>query len=413
MTATPQSTVSIDAAAQRLWDVVVIGGGPAGALAAHQLARRGRSVIVIDKTTFPRHKVCGGCFNHRSIAALQACELGELVPELGGEPIQSLRIMGRQRGVEVRLRGGYSLSRHAFDAALLSAMIQRGADFLPEVRATLTSLDGDHRVVACQQGSRRFEVAGRIILAAHGLAGMAAHWADAEQGKDAVAATGGRSPRSATGATIPGSRIGAGIVCHQGGSRLEAGKIYMACGRHGYLGAVRVEGQCVDLAAAFDPASIQRLGLGEVAAATAREAGFSQLEGLESLAWAATPLLTRSPHRIAGTRIFAVGDAAGYVEPFTGEGIAWALHGALAVAPLADRGVADWNESLCSQWTAEHRRLVRRRQWLIRSLASTMRHPWMTSTLITGLRAFPWAASPFTQWLDAVPRHASGNAWGK
>ena len=57
------------------WDAVVIGAGPAGALAAHQLATRGSRTLVVDAKRFPRSKVCGGCLNRRGIAALEAAEL--------------------------------------------------------------------------------------------------------------------------------------------------------------------------------------------------------------------------------------------------------------------------------------------------------------------------------------------------
>ena len=86
---------------------------------------------------------------------------------------------------------------------------------------------------------------------------------------------------------------------------------------------MRVEDGRLDVAAAFDPGVRPRAGgLGPAAAAILREAGCPAFPGLEALPWRGTPALTRTPRRVAGERWFAVGDAAGYVEPFTGEGMA-------------------------------------------------------------------------------------------
>ena len=71
-------TLSPEAAARRLWDVAVVGAGPAGSLAARELARRGAAVLLIDRARFPRYKVCGGCLNPRAIRQLEKAGLGNL-----------------------------------------------------------------------------------------------------------------------------------------------------------------------------------------------------------------------------------------------------------------------------------------------------------------------------------------------
>ena len=52
------------------WDAVIIGAGPAGAMAAHELARAGHSVLLIEKSKWPRWKVCGCCLNLNALDAL-------------------------------------------------------------------------------------------------------------------------------------------------------------------------------------------------------------------------------------------------------------------------------------------------------------------------------------------------------
>ena len=70
--------------------------------------------------------------------------------------------------------------------------------------------------------------------------------------------------------------------------------------------------------------------------------------------------MTRQTWPLAQERLFLIGDAAGYVEPFTGEGIAWALSSAQAITPLALRAIEGWRPQLATDWADLHGRLVRR-----------------------------------------------------
>ncbi len=65
-----------DAIAGTTWDAVVVGAGPAGALAAHQLAVGGARVLLVEKKRFPRWKVCGACLNGQALAVLDSTGLG-------------------------------------------------------------------------------------------------------------------------------------------------------------------------------------------------------------------------------------------------------------------------------------------------------------------------------------------------
>jgi 2-polyprenyl-6-methoxyphenol hydroxylase-like FAD-dependent oxidoreductase len=110
----------------------------------------------------------------------------------------------------------------------------------------------------------------------------------------------------------------------------------MATGRGGYVGLVRVEDGRLDMAAAFDPVFVKSVGgLGAAAETILREVGWPAPPALAEEPWKGTPALTRRARRLAGHRCFVVGDAAGYVEPFTGEGMAWAVMSAAAVAASA------------------------------------------------------------------------------
>jgi flavin-dependent dehydrogenase len=95
---------------------------------------------------------------------------------------------------------------------------------------------------------------------------------------------------------------------------------------------------------------------------------------------------------VAGHRLFALGDATGYVEPFTGEGMAWALSSAVALAPLAEQAVRRWHPGLIAAWTRRHRRTVRHQQLTCHLLALVLRRPWLTAGLVGLLALAPGLA---------------------
>jgi 2-polyprenyl-6-methoxyphenol hydroxylase-like FAD-dependent oxidoreductase len=150
----------------------------------------------------------------------------------------------------------------------------------------------------------------------------------------------------------------------------------MAVGRCGYVGLVRVEGDQLNVAAAFAREFIKDCGSpGAAARRILAEAGFPSIPAFADALWQGTVPLTRQTWPVAGERFFVLGDAAGYVEPFTGEGMAWAMTCGKAVEPLARRAIDGWDPSLPRAWTSLHRQLVARRQMLCRGLAFTLRHP--------------------------------------
>ena len=98
----------------------------------------------------------------------------------------------------------------------------------------------------------------------------------------------------------------------------------MSVGGDGYAGLVRTADDRINIAAAIDPARLKKLSAADVIAKIRREAGCST--GLEreiaAADWRGTSPLTRSPRCVAVDNVLLLGDAAGYVEPFTGDGMA-------------------------------------------------------------------------------------------
>jgi flavin-dependent dehydrogenase len=379
---------TLEQAASCAWDAVVVGAGPAGALAARELSRRGVAVLLVDRAVFPRGKVCGCCLNRWSLATLDAVGLGGLVERGGAVPLTAVQLAAGGCRALLPLPGGASLSRQRFDAALVEAAVDAGAAFLPGTRAALGGAADEARVVLLQQGERSAEVTARVVLAADGLGGTLLH------GEPNLHAR----PR-------PGSRIGAGVIAEEAPSFYGPGTIFLACGQGGYAGLVRLEDGRLDVAAALDPALVRQAGgPGEAVEALLAEARFAAVPGLAGLAWRGTPALTRAAPRLAARRLFVLGDAAGYIEPFTGEGIAWALASAAALAPLAARACRRWVPALIDEWTALHRRLIGRRQHLCRVVAAALRRPRLMRGLVGVLSWAPVLARPLTWRLNMASK---------
>ena len=181
----------------------------------------------------------------------------------------------------------------------------------------------------------------------------------------------------------------------------------MAVGRSGYCGVVRLDRGRLNLAAAVDPDCLKRKSTPAAAVAELLlQAGLGLPSSFETGEWFGTAPLTRVSSSVAGERLLLLGDAAGYVEPFTGEGIAWALSLGAAVASVVKRGVADWDNSLERDWTECVRRRVLSRQWFCRRIASLLRHPWGVRCALAVLARAPSLATPI---LNRVSQGPSGS----
>jgi flavin-dependent dehydrogenase len=357
------------------FDIAVVGAGPAGSVAAVLLARAGRRVTLLDKATFPRRKVCGCCLNGHALSALAAAGLAELPESLGAIPLTRVQLGANGRTATVKLPGGLALSREAMDVALVREAEAAGASVRTGVKVKLGELTPDGWTL--QAGSD--SVLAKVVIDATGLNGQLTAT------DTAVAVT---------------SRIGAGTVIGAPPS-YPAGVIHMATGGGGYVGLVRVEGGRLDVAAAFDPQFVKTCGgLGVAAEQVVRPSGLPPLPELAGADWKGTPPLTRTPRAVAGPRWFAVGDATGYVEPFTGEGMAWALAAAVAVVPVANRAVDGWIEAHAREWTVAHKRVVSRRQSVCKAAARVLRSPGVCSLVVRGLNLMPSLARPVVQALN-------------
>jgi 2-polyprenyl-6-methoxyphenol hydroxylase-like FAD-dependent oxidoreductase len=146
----------------------------------------------------------------------------------------------------------------------------------------------------------------------------------------------------------------------------------------------------VNIAGAADPTHVRgRDAIAGCVDAHLRQVECYEREAAKGVTWRGTELLSREYGKNAAHRLFAIGDAAGYVEPFTGEGMAWAIASAIRVLPWVDRAVMKWDARIADDWNRFTRREWARQKRLCSLLSSVVRIPWAVDASLLTLRCFP------------------------
>lgn len=324
-------------------DVLVAGGGPAGLATALYAARAGLDVIVVEPRRTPVDKACGEGLMPGAVLALD-----DLVGRLDGAPLRGIRYLSPGHQAEAGFPSGHGLGlrRTALHAALHDRAVAAG---IPVVEGRVGDLTQDDTSVRA--------------------AGHRARWL--------VAADGLRSPvRAALGLSRP-----------------DASPPRYGLRRHF---AVRPWTDLVevhwgaDAEAYVTPVGPDLVGVAVLSAARrpfeAQLAGFPALaDRLPASAVTSTrgagPLRQRVSRRVAG-RVLLVGDAAGYVDALTGEGVAVSLASARALVEcLAAGRPGDYER----QW----RRVSRRYRLLTGSLLAAARRPALRRALVPAAERLP------------------------
>ena len=395
MTVSPSiaDTLTIADACREEWDLVVVGAGLSGSIAAREAARRGSRVLLVEKAAFPRRKVCGCFLNANALANLAELNLTPLLAESHAPPVRGVFLSAGTRQAYLPLPTGAALSRTWLDTQLAREAVAAGAALLLRTEAHLVAVDSDRCRLRLTQGEVEVEIVSRIVVAADGLAGRLA-----------------RETQDCVQSVNPRSRIGVSAAMARAPEGYQPGTIQMVVGREGYIGALQMEDGHLELAAALDPAAIKRWGPGETVHRILQHSPLPRFEGVCELEWQGTNPLSRQTAPPAGRRIFFVGDAAGYIEPFTGEGMAWAIASGAAVAGIAHQAAQRYSDDLPRHWIQNRERLLRGRMRLCQLVTQSLRSQRLTELNVAILSHFPFLATPVIRWLNRPRPYTSADA---
>lgn len=383
-TLNPVASVTWPEVLQTGWDVVVVGAGPAGIVAAMESRRLGLNTLLLDKQHYPRDKVCGGCMNAVALAQLDALGCADLPDRCGAIRIDRFLMGLGDRRIRLDLPSGRTLSRRVFDAALLTEALNRSVHFMPGVTVHDAGCTDTHRLLAVKHPQQTGVVQARWVVAADGLGGRYTSGLAGCQSQTRPSAYQGLATEVLD-------------ICDY-----APGTIHMACHGQAYLGIVRQENDRLHLAAAVHPDHLRHSGS---PAALMRQVllqtGWPIPADLDSATFHGTPYLTTRRRPVALERVFLVGDAAGYIEPFTGEGMAWALLGGRTVAGLLPEAVSaqDWRPAALA-WNRIYGQTLVRRQTVCHWTTRTLRHPRLTRWAVALLSCLPGLARPLIQTIN-------------
>ncbi|MBL8746140.1 MAG: FAD-dependent monooxygenase [Phycisphaerae bacterium] len=380
------ATISPSDAARGEWDAIVIGAGPTGSVAGAGLARSGMRTLIVDRTVHPREKVCGGCLSSAGTRALARLGLSRAVND--AMPLRTLRLHAGGRSASVSIEGYVAIGRRTLDARLAALALEAGARLLWPASARL--LPGGDVQITSPSGD--FRTAAAAVIVADGLSGTSL-----------------RDDPASAWIVRPQSRIGAGAILDSSPLPLREDEVAMLCHREGYLGLVRLPCGRVNAAAAFDPRAARNAGGPARLAARLIERAGGDAQAIDRARWKGTPALTRRRARIEARCMLVAGDAARYVEPFTGEGMTWAIESGESVVPHALSMAR--REYRTGQWTRASTRLLRRRHLTCAAVAGVLRSPLALEMIVTLGAARPSLASMLGRWIGlSSPQQVGASA---
>ncbi len=334
----PGGSVSGGGAAGETADVVVVGAGPAGSAVSYYLATSGLDVLLLEKTHFPREKVCGDGLTPRAVRALTA--MGVPLPENDGWlRNRGLRIIGGGGRIELdwpelSSYPGYGLvrARTDFDQILARHAQKAGARLLEGVAVTGPLVDdrtGRITGVTTRDG-RSFR--GRLVVAADGNSSRLSVAMGLHKREDRPLGVAVRtyytSPRH------DDDYLEAWLDLWDGSSLLPGYGWIFGMGD----GTSNVGVGLLNTSAGFGEIDYRGL-LRRWLAAMPAEWGFVEENRTQPVRGAALPMaFNRTPHYTRG--LMLVGDAGGMVNPFNGEGIAYALESAEVAARVITQALA-------------------------------------------------------------------------
>ena len=362
-------------------DVLVVGAGPAGSAAAFHLARHGVDVLCVDKARFPREKVCGDGLTPRGVKAIQA--MGVDPTEAGFTRIEGLRVYGPTVTLNLpwpRLSSqpdfGVVRTRHDLDHLLLQRAQKAGATVWEGTEVETPLVDGSWVAGARvrREGEEPETVRARFVLACDGassrFAGKAGVARDPRRPLGVAARTYFRSPRE------QGSWFEAWFDLVEDGVILPGYGWIFPVGD----GILNVGAGLLNTTSLFRQVSPRKM-LDLFERNLPDEWGIREENSAGEVLSGPLPMgMNRAPLAMPG--MLVVGDAGGLINPFTGEGIAYAIETAEIAAELVHGALEADRPGLAHVYPVELRRRYGRYFTAGRAFAKAIGQPAIMRTSV-------------------------------
>ena len=370
-------------------DVIVVGAGPAGASAAYFLAGAGIDVLLVDREVFPREKVCGDGLASRALVMLERMGLGNW---LRGFPEPEVMLFSSPNGEAVRIRPerreglsyGRVIPRLRLDEALVERAVVAGARLLDGTKVTSLEQRKEGLHLRGEGNGQIVHLDARLAIAADGgQASFTRRLGLLRQPPDLVAVRayfeGDVGPETRPEIHVePVIMPGYNWIFSMGGGRANVGTgTLVSAVKDGSLSLAKVMRQFV----ANNPYARERLRLAEMVSPVQGHPLRTDLRGT----------------RPYGQWVLVAGEAAGLVNPLSGEGIAYALESGEMAATHARRALesGDFSEAALSAYgRALHRRYGADHQ-VARFLRIFFKHPWLLNRLVRRMQQDPDFALAF------------------
>lgn len=344
-------------------EAIVVGAGPAGSTLAVLLAEAGHRVLLLDKAGFPRHKACSDYVNPAATRLLDRLGVLAEARALGAHRLRAMRVHAPGGGVYEADFGraepaaaATGITRSKLDALLLAKARAAGVEVRERCHVRGVVVEAGRAVgVEVVVGGGRERLRAPLVVGADGRASTVARALGLDRPLPLMART--------------------GLVAHYRGvgAMDDWGELHVD--RHGYAGLAPLEDGLANVAFVSDarrvagrPGSLEGYfeeGLARMPLVAGKLAGARRVGSIRGVG-----PMAHATRRAAGDGWLLVGDAAGFLDPFTGEGVGDALQSALLAAPVAAAALrhGDVSAAALAPYRAARRRAFgakRRLGWLV------------------------------------------------
>ena len=361
-----------------MYDVIIIGGGLAGLTNALVLGRAGLRVMLVEKKTYPFHRVCGEYISNETLPFLHS--LGIRPHDWGASSINHLQVTAPNgRRLETRLdSGGFGISRYVLDYELYQMVLAAGVTGITGKGVEETAFGNDAFTITLSDQSRH---QARFVIGAYGKRGKP----DKQLNREFIRK---RSPYI-------------GVKYHIR-TDFPHNRIALHNFKDGYCGINAIEDGKFNLCYLTTRENLKQHGTIEAMEAetvyknpflrTIRDNADFLLDKPEVI-----NEISFASKKPVENHILMSGDTAGLITPLCGNGMAMAIHSAKILSGyMISAHRENWSRQRLEQTYANHwRRTFARRLWVGRHLQSLFGDEWLTDAAVRLLRT----AKPVTRFL--------------